>query len=907
MAPAPADPGAYPQHREAEVVLRDGSTAHVRPIRPDDRSGIATFLGNLSGESRYMRFFSGFLDLEKAAGWAVDVDYHSRYGLVATVGPEPLVIAHATYLQTESDRAEVALAIADAFQGKGLGTILVGQLAQAANDNGIALFEARVLPQNHRMIEVFRESGFPVQMRSHPGEIFVELPTSLSSEAMERFERREQSAAAAAMRNFLAPRSVAVIGASRTRGTIGGEVFHNLLAAGFNGPVYPVNPKAEVVQSVVAYPSVTEIPGPVDLGVVVVPGTGVADVARECGVKGVRALVVISSGFAEVGEDGRQRQRDLLAVCREFGMRLIGPNCMGIINAAPDVRLNATFAPQFPPLGRVGFSSQSGALGLAVIDYASTLGLGISSFISVGNKADISGNDLIHYWEADDETDVILLYLESFGNPRKFARITRRVGKTKPIIAVKSGRSSAGARATSSHTGALIAASDVTVDALFRQAGVIRTDTLEELFEVAALLANQPVPQGNRVGILTNAGGLGILCADACEADGLQVAPLDERVKDRLSEFLPAEASLANPVDMIASASAEDYGRAIEILANETDIDALIVIFVPPLVTKSEEVARAIRSSVGSNLARQIPILSVFMSARGVPDELRGEGVRIPSYAFPEGAARALARAVHYGMWKAKREGVVPDFDVRRDEAAALISSALEEGPRWLGPDEVAHLFECYGLPLARWRLATTPQEAGDAAEELGGTVALKAVAPTLLHKTEAGGVRLSLVGRDQVAAAAAEMAGLVRDRGHEVERFIVQQMVPSGVEMLIGVVHDRQFGPVVAVGAGGTAVELLKDVEVRITPLTDLDASEMIHSLATYPLLEGYRGAPRADVEALQETLLRVSAMVEAHGEVAEMDCNPVVVLPDGAVIVDARVRLEAPQPALPLGARRS
>jgi acetyl coenzyme A synthetase (ADP forming)-like protein len=907
MAPVPADPGAYPQHREAEVVLRDGSTAHIRPVRPEDKPAIEAFLRDLSGESRYMRFFSGFLDLQKAAEWAVDVDHLSRYGLVATIGPEPIVLAHATYLQTDPERAEVALAIADAFQGKGLGTILVGQLAQAANDNGIFVFEARVLPQNHKMIEVFRESGFPVQMRSNPGEIFVEFPTSLSSEAMERFERREQSAAAAAMRNFLTPRSVAVIGASRTRGTIGGEVFHNLLAAGFNGPVYPVNPKAEVVQSVVAYPSVTEIPGPVDLGVVVVPGAGVADVARECGMKGVRALVVISSGFAEVGEEGRQRQRDLLAICREFGMRLIGPNCMGIINAAPDVRLNATFAPEFPPHGRVGFSSQSGALGLAVIDYAGILGLGISSFISVGNKADISGNDLIHYWEADAETDVILLYLESFGNPRKFARITRKVGKTKPIIAVKSGRSSAGARATSSHTGALIAASDVTVDALFRQAGVVRTDTLEELFEVAALLANQPVPQGNRVGILTNAGGLGILCADACEADGLEVVPFGDRVKERLSGFLPPEASLANPVDMIASASAEDYGRAIEILANETDIDALIVIFVPPLVTKSEEVARAIRTSVGSNLTRQIPVLSVFMSARGVPDELRAEGVRIPSYAFPEGAARALARAVQYGIWRARPEGTVPQFDVRRDEAAALISSALEDGPRWLGPEEVARLFDCYGLPLASWRVVRTPVEAGDAADELGGTVALKAVSPTLLHKTEAGGVRLGLKGRNEVAAAAAEMAAQVRDRGHEVERFMVQQMVAPGVEMLIGVVHDRQFGPVVAVGAGGTAVELLKDVEVRITPLTDLDASEMLNSLATYPLLEGYRGAPRADVKALQEALLRMSAMVEAHGEVAEMDCNPVVVLPEGAVIVDARVRLEAPEPALPLGARRA
>src|SRR6266498_3809255 len=478
------------------------------------------------------------------------------------------------------------------------------------------------------MIQVFRESGFPVDLRYELGEITVEFPTSLSPEALERFERREQTAAIAAMEAFLSPRSVAVIGASRSRGTIGGEVFHNLLVTGFNGPVYPVNPGADVVQSVPAYSTVGDVPGPVDLAVIVVPASLVVEAAHQCGEKGVRALVVISSGFAETGEEGRARQRELLAVCRGFGMRLIGPNCMGLMNVSPDVRLNATFAPTFPPHGRVEFSSQSGALGLAVIDYASSLGLGLSSFVSVGNKADVSGNNLIHYWEADDRTDVILLYLESFGNPRKFARITRQVGKIKPIIAVKSGRSSAGARATSSHTGALIAASDVTVDALFRQAGVIRTDTLAELFDVASLLANQPAPEGGRVGILTNAGGLGILAADACEGYGLEVPPLSTEVRRHLSEFLAPEASVSNPVDMIASATAEDYGRAIGILGAEADVDALIVLFVPPLVTRPEDVAHAIRTAVGA-LPRTLPVLTVFMSAHGVPEELSGETVRI--------------------------------------------------------------------------------------------------------------------------------------------------------------------------------------------------------------------------------------------------------------------------------------
>ncbi len=896
----------YPADREADVVLRDGSTIHVRPVRPDDEPAVLEFLRGLSDEARYLRFFSGTVDLTEAARRAVEVDYDRRFALVAEAGRDGRVVAHATYLATAPERAEVALAIADAYQGRGLGTILLGQLAEAAERHGIEQFEARVLPQNQQMIQVFRESGFPVDLHYELGEITVESPTSLSPEALERFERREQTAAIAAMGRCLSPRAVAVIGASRSRGTIGGEVFHNLIDTGFNGAVYPVNPGTDVVQSVVAYAAVGDIPSLVDLAVIVVPGPLVVDVARQCGQKGVRALVVISSGFAETGEEGRSRQSELLAVCREFGMRLIGPNCMGIMNVSPEVRLNATFAPAFPPHGRVGFSSQSGALGLAVIDYASSLGLGLSSFVSVGNKADISGNDLIHYWETDPDTDVILLYLESFGNPRKFARITRRVGKQKPIIAVKSGRSAAGARATSSHTGALIAASDITVDALFRQTGVIRTDTLAEMFDVASLLANQPPPEGTRVGILTNAGGLGILCADACEAGGLEVPALPEETRRRLSEFLPLEASVGNPVDMIASATAEDYGRAIETLAASGSVDALIVIFVPPLVTRAEDVARAIRGTAGE-LDDRLPLLSVFMSAQGVPPELRGDGVRIPSYAFPEEAARALAHAARYGAWKARPEGTVSEFsDIRSADAADLLQAHVADGPGWLRPDEVASLLSCYGLPLAEWRLADSPEAAAGAAGELGGPVALKAVAAGLVHKTEAGAVRLGLDSAPQVEEAARDMTVAVERAGHDVERFLVQRMAPAGVEMLIGVVHDPLFGPVVACGAGGTAVELVRDVSVRITPLTDLDAGEMIRSLATFPLLEGFRGAPPADIPALEDAILRVSAMAEAHPEIAELDCNPVVVLPKGVVIVDARVRVEAPIPPLPVSARR-
>jgi acetate---CoA ligase (ADP-forming) len=450
----------YPQHREADVALRDGSTVHVRPARAEDAPAVRAFFEHLSPESTALRFFSGFPNLDSAVTWATEVDYRLRYSLLATAG-DGRVLAHAGWEREPErpEKAEVALAIADAMQGKGLGTILLGQLAEAADQLGVEVLSAEVLPQNHKMVRVFRDSGFPVKTHAVPGVLLFEVPTLLTPEGLERFERREQTAAVAAMRGFLAPRSVAVIGASRRRGTVGGELFHNLLAAGFNGPVHPVNPNTPVVQSVLAYPSIAEVPGPVDLAVLAVPAPMVVSAARECAAVGVRALVVVSAGFAETGPEGAARQRELLRVCRQAGMRLIGPNCLGIANTNPTVRLDATFGPAVPLPGRVGFLSQSGALGLAVIDHATKLGLGLSSFVSVGNKADISSNDLLDYWEEDPDTAVALLYLESFGNPRRFSRIARRVGRRKPIVAVKSGRSAAGARASTSHTGALLAAS----------------------------------------------------------------------------------------------------------------------------------------------------------------------------------------------------------------------------------------------------------------------------------------------------------------------------------------------------------------------------------------------------------------------------------------------------------------
>jgi acetyl coenzyme A synthetase (ADP forming)-like protein len=888
------------------AALRDGSTVRVRPVLPDDESRIHAFLHGLSEESRRLRYFAAVSDdrLRDEARRQANIDPAKAAGVVAIAGGDDHVVGHAEYDVIDGDRAEVSFAVADRMQGQGLGTILLGQLAQIASSRGLRAFEAIVQPGNYRMLEVFRTSGFPVRTHVAPGEIRVEFPTALNDEALAQFEHREWISAVNAVRAFFVPRSVAVIGASRQRGTIGGEVLHNLLAYGFNGPVLPVNPNASVVQSVVTYASVEDVPGPVDLAVIVVPASAVLSVAEACGRKGVRALVVISSGFAETGGDGRTRQEQLVQRCRAAGMRLIGPNCMGLLNTDPGVRLNATFAPTPPPTGRVAFMSQSGALGVAVIDHASTLGLGLSTFVSVGNKADLSGSDFVRYWEQDPATDVILLYLESFGNPRKFSRIARRVTRVKPIVAVKSGRSGSGARATGSHTGSLLSTSDVSVDALFQHAGVIRTDTLEQMFDVASLLASQPPPAGRRVAILTNAGGPGILCADACEAEGLVVPPLADETAAALRALLPREASVSNPVDMIASASADHYRRSIEILGRDASIDALVVIFIQPLVTRPEDVARAIVEGARA-IGGAKTVLTVFMQSRGVPDELRSGDVHLPSYRFPEDAALALARAARYAEWRAQPLAPPPAFpDLRRDEGAAIVARALGAGPGWLSAADVVALLGCYGLPALEQHLVPTPEEAAAAAARLAGPVALKAIAPGLVHKTDAGAVRLHLAP-ESVAQEARDMTSRVARNGHSVTGFLVQRMAAPGVEMIVGVAHDPHFGPVVACGAGGVLVELLKDVAVRLAPLSEHDAEEMVRQLRTYPLLTGYRGAPAADVRALVETILRVSAMVEDLPQIRELDLNPVLVHEHGVSIVDARVAVMPVEPVLMPGLR--
>jgi acetyl coenzyme A synthetase (ADP forming)-like protein len=901
-----APPASYPSGQAVDVALRDGSSIHIRPVQVGDGPAIRAFFESLSTESICFRFF-GAPNLDWVTNWSVDVDYADRYALVATAGPDHSIVAHGAYVRIDARRAEVAFVVADAWQQRGIATIMLAHLAAAAGQHGIAMFTAEVMPSNHRMIQVFRDSGFPVDVRVKDGVIEVELPTSLSEEARRRFDEREQLAAIAAVRSFLHPSSVAVIGASRRRKTVGAEILANLVQAGFTGPLYAVNRGRGTIQGRLAYASVGDLPEVVELAVVAVPAADVSAVARDCGAAGVRALLVISAGFAEAGPDGASRQQELLAICRDTGMRLIGPNCLGVLNTAEEVGLEATFAAHAPPPGNVGFFSQSGGLGIAMIEAAGRLGLGISSFVSVGNKADVSGNDLLEYWEQDPTTDVVLLYLESFGNPRRFARIARRVSASKPIIAVKSGRSPAGVRATSSHTGALISASDMTVDALFRQAGVVRADTIHELFDVAALLSAQPAPHGDRVAIVTNAGGPAILCADACQANGLDVVELSDHVCRELAGFLAPEASLSNPIDMIATASAADYRRTIEVLVAEQACDAIIAIFVPPLATAASDVAREI--ALAGPRMDGITLASVFMGGFDAPQAKASErGPRVPMFEFPEDAARALTHAVTYAAWRRRPAGAVSTpAGCRPDEAAAIIAGALADGAEWLGPRDVVALLDCYGLPLIPTRIVDGASEAVAAAAELGGPVALKAIARDLIHKTDAGGVVLGLDGASAVRTGVAQIKAAVTRAGHRLDGLVVQPIAEPGVELLVGVVHDESFGPVIACGAGGTSAELLKDVVVRITPLSDVDAKEMLRSLRTFALLDGYRGAPKCDTGAVEDVLLRLSGLVEAHPEIAELDANPLVAREDGALILDARVRVRATPPRQPLSALRA
>jgi acetyl coenzyme A synthetase (ADP forming)-like protein len=693
---------------------------------------------------------------------------------------------------------------------------------------------------------------------------------------------------------FFRPRSIAVVGASRDPASLGGAILANLLARGFQGPLYPVNPAADHVQSVPAYASVSAVPGAVDLAVIVVPPARVLDVVDDCGAKGVRAAVVITAGFAETGEPGRALQDALVRRAERHHIRLVGPNCFGILNTDPAVRLHATFADTWPDAGDVAFSSQSGALGLVVLQHAAALGLGIHHFVSVGNKADVSGNDLLEYWEEDEGTRLILLYLENLGHPGRFMRLARRIGRRKPIVVVKSGRTEAGAVAARSHTGAL-AGLEAAADALFAQAGIVRTDTLEDLFDTALVLSSQPLPAGPRVAILTNAGGPAIMAADACASFGLALAAVGDGTRARLRAFLPAEAALGNPVDMIASARAYDYEQALRLLLADDGIDSVLVVYVPRVASDAPEVAEGLRrAAAGAGK----PVVTCFMGLRGiaaVQPALRA--ARLPSFPFPEAAAKALAHAVRYGEWRRRPEEPTPSFDVDRDAARRVLGCVLEEGPgdRWLRADETAALLGAYGITCARGVVARSAEEAAAAARSVAGPVAVKLLSRTVVHKTDVGGVHLGVRGPDEARQAflAIEAQLVAAGRRAEMDGVLVQEMVNGGVETFVGATRDPLYGPLLAFGIGGVQVEVWRDVVFRVHPLGPADARDMLEEIRGRALLDGVRGAPAADRGALVDVILRLDRLVGDHPEVAEVDLNPLLARPSGAIVLDARIHV--------------
>jgi acetate---CoA ligase (ADP-forming) len=870
---------------ECDVVLKDGSTLTLRRASAGDAPVVLAFLNSLSSQSQYQRFLgSRNLDLSAARRLTIE-DPAMGVALLGESGGRIVAMAGFYKESADSDRAEVAFATADDLQGKGIATRLLERLADVARAQRIGVFDAYVLGDNRRMLDVFTDSGFDIRHAFESGLIHVTLSLDRTETFVERSAQRAQVAASASLRAFFEPRGVAVVGASRSRGRIGSEILNNLLASGYRGALVPVHPTATEIQGLRVYPTVSSIPGPVDLAVIAVPAAQVLAVVDDCLAKGVRGLCVITAGFAEADGAGRDLEARLLEKVRAAGCRLVGPNCMGLLNTDPAVNLNATFSPVYPPAGRVAMSTQSGALGLAILDYARRLNIGISSFVSVGNKADVSSNDLLQYWADDPRTSVILLYLESFGNPRKFSQIARRLGRTKPIVAVKAGRSRAGARAASSHTGAL-AVSDAVVDALFRQAGVIRTETLQELFDVAAVLANQPLPRGSRVAILTNAGGPGILAADACEAHGLEIAVVSDTTRAALRSFLPASASVTNPIDMIASASADDYRRAAEAILADEGVDSLLVIFIPPLVTEPDAVGRAIVEA--SRHAGKKPVLGVFMRAEGAPAEM----APIPCYAFPESAAIALARVTEYAAWRHRPAEDLPAvLDVDTCAARDVIAGVVASGGGWLGPDESRRLMKAIGVATPESRDAHDAAEAVAAARAIGFPVVVKATGPSLVHKTERRAVALNLKTEEEVRGACVELAARL---GQDLTGLLVQAMIPDGVEMLVGATQDPLFGPLVVCGSGGVLVDLLGDSAVRLHPLTTTDARDMVGELRGARLLRGYRGAPPADEAALRDVILRISALLSVCPEIAEMDVNPLKVLRSGACAVDVRIRVE-------------
>jgi acetyl coenzyme A synthetase (ADP forming)-like protein len=887
------------------LILRDGTTASIRVARPEDRQALRGFFAQLSPASRQKRFFSLATPRPEWIDSLCDPSNPSKQLTLIVIRLSEgttRIIATGSYIAETDDVAEVALAVDDAFHGKGIGSLLLERLALLAVSHGITRFWAITHIDNRPMLEVFHRSGFQVHETLDHGYVHLTFSVRPTEASVARSELLDRLFTTASLRPLFRPIAVAVVGASRDPASIGFRILEALIMNRFQGPVYPVNPKARVVGSIRAYASVRELPDPVELAVIAVPPQAVLSVVDECAERGVKALVVITAGFAEVGAEGRALQHQLVDKVRGYGLRMVGPNCLGLLNTAAEVQLNASFSPVFPPSGRVAMSSQSGALGLAILALARRLNLGLSTFVSVGNKADVSGNDLLQYWEEDELTDVILLYLESFGNPRRFSRIARRVSRRKPIVAVKSGRTGAGRRAAGSHTAAM-AASDVAVDALFRQTGVIRADTLAEMFDLAAALGSQPLPKGRCVGIITNAGGPGILCADTCEAGGMAVPELSEATKASLAAFLPSQASLSNPVDMIASAGPDHYRQTIATLLATDELDALVIIYIPVDMSQRPIILDAIRAGItAGRRARGAdkPVLACLMLDAGLSQPVQVDGECIPTYAFPEAAARVLSKVADYAAWRTQPPGMFLDFDdIDAQTARDICRQALEQrGAGWLSTEETRAVLLALGLPVAPGGVARSADAAVAMARSIGFPVAVKLASHQIVHKTEMGGIFLHVQDEAGVRQAFEAIRHCLDQEGKltAMQGVLVQPMVSGVVEVMVGVTTDPLFGPLIAFGLGGVHVEILGDVRFRVTPLTDRDASDMVREIRGYRLLEGYRGHEPADVKALEEILLRISLLVEEVPEITELDLNPILARPpgEGCQIVDARLHVE-------------
>ncbi|CAA9412135.1 MAG: Protein lysine acetyltransferase Pat [uncultured Nocardioides sp.] len=858
------------------MLLRDGRVAHIRPIRPDDAALLVEFYSRVSAESKYYRFFSAMPELSpKDIERFTRVDYTDRVAFILTVGGN--MIAVGRYDLVAPGQAEVAFLVEDRHQGRGIGQLLLEHLSQAGRERGVERFVADVLPDNHAMIRTFRDAGYQVASDYEDGVVRLVFDIDPTDTAIGVMEQREHRAESASIEKFFNPRSVAVVGASRRQDTIGRALVRNLVTGDFAGRVYAVHPSADAVSGLPTYPTVSEIPGDVDVAIVAVPAEAVHDVVLDCAAKGVHGLVVISSGFAETGHEGRVRQRRLVGLSRSYGLRLIGPNALGVINTDPAVALNASLSSVMPPRGRAGFFCQSGALGSAILEKVQNRGLGISTFVSAGNRADVSGNDLLQYWEKDDSTEVVLLYLESIGNPRKFSRIARRVSRRKPVIAVRSGRTTQGV--PMGHAVRRIAAPQQAVDAMFKQAGVIQVDTLDEMFDVAQLLAHQPLPRGRRVAVVGNSDALGLLAIDAAAAVGLVVN---------------------KQVPLGADANAEDFEDALDAAIDDPEVDAVVVIYIPPLNVSGEDVANVL-AAVGEQSDK--PLVSTFLGAEGVPELLRVPDVAgstagrgsVPSYPAVEAAVRALARVVQYAVWLRIPDSHAADADlVDRVRAKRLVNELLlrHRDGHDLTHHEAHELLAAYGVNLWETTSVSSLEEAREAGDRLGWDVVLKATADHLRHRPDLAHVWRNIDDADEMAHAWVALNGVITDPGRA--GFVVQKNAPPGVPVSLATLEDPLFGPVISFGIGGPLTELLGDRAFRIPPLAEHDAQDMVREIKASPLLFGYRGSEIVDVAEIERIVRRVAQLQHDLPQIRALDLPLVLAGATGATVLGAAVHIE-------------